>query len=141
VNSLPKTATRQRRDCDSNPCSSEPESGTLTTQSPSHPTSTFTLTQPYIIRLHRMHEIPAIAIDLLVRQSCVTRLRCANTAEWLEVLLGAETLRDPRNTVLDRSSYFSHRVDATFATLLWTLVKVVNKRFSCCSLYSTVNSV
>jgi len=23
VNSLPKTATRQRRDCDSNPCSSE----------------------------------------------------------------------------------------------------------------------
>jgi len=37
VNSLPKTATRQRRDCDSNQCSSEPESGTLTTQPPSHP--------------------------------------------------------------------------------------------------------
>jgi len=31
ANSLPKTATRQRRDCNSNPCSSEPESGTLTT--------------------------------------------------------------------------------------------------------------
>jgi len=37
VNSLPKTATRQCRDCDSNPCSSEPESGTLTTRLPSHP--------------------------------------------------------------------------------------------------------
>jgi len=36
VNSLPKTATRQRHDCDSNPCSSEPESGTLTTRPPSH---------------------------------------------------------------------------------------------------------
>jgi len=30
VNSLPKTATRQRRGCDSNPCSSESESSTLT---------------------------------------------------------------------------------------------------------------
>jgi len=37
VNSLPKTVTRQRRDCDSNPFSSEPESGTLTTRPPSHP--------------------------------------------------------------------------------------------------------
>jgi len=34
---LPKTVTRQRRDCNSNPCSSEPESDTLTTQPPSHP--------------------------------------------------------------------------------------------------------
>jgi len=37
ANSLPKTATRQRRDCDSKPGFSEPESGTLTTQPPSHP--------------------------------------------------------------------------------------------------------
>jgi len=37
VNSLPKTVTRQRRDCDLNPCSSEPESSTLTTWLPSHP--------------------------------------------------------------------------------------------------------
>jgi len=34
VNSLPKTVTRQRRDCDLNPCSSEPESSTLTTRLP-----------------------------------------------------------------------------------------------------------
>ena len=38
VNSLPKTVTRQRRDCDLNPGPSAPESSTLTTRLPSHPT-------------------------------------------------------------------------------------------------------
>jgi len=37
VNSLPKTVTRQRRDCDLNPGLSAPESSTLTTRLPSHP--------------------------------------------------------------------------------------------------------
>ena len=37
VISLPKTATRQRRDCDLNPGPSAPESSTLTTRLPSHP--------------------------------------------------------------------------------------------------------
>jgi len=37
VNSLPKTVTRQRRDCDLNPGPSAPESSTLTTLLPSHP--------------------------------------------------------------------------------------------------------
>jgi len=37
VNSLPKTVTRQRRDCDLNPGLSAPESTTLTSQLPSHP--------------------------------------------------------------------------------------------------------
>ena len=32
MNSLPKTVTRQRRDCDLNPCRSAPESSTLTTR-------------------------------------------------------------------------------------------------------------
>jgi len=36
VNSLPKTVTRQRRDCDLNPGFSAPESSTLTTRLPSH---------------------------------------------------------------------------------------------------------
>ena len=36
VNSLPKTATRQRRGCDLNPGPSAPESSTLTTRLPSH---------------------------------------------------------------------------------------------------------
>jgi len=35
VNSLPKTVTRQRRDCDLNPGPSVPESSTLTTRLPS----------------------------------------------------------------------------------------------------------
>jgi len=38
VNSLPETVTRQRRDCDLNPGPSAPESSTLTTRLPSHPT-------------------------------------------------------------------------------------------------------
>jgi len=41
VNSLPKTVTRQRRDCDLNPGSSAPESSTLTTRLPSHPISVY----------------------------------------------------------------------------------------------------
>ena len=37
VNSLHKTVTRQRRDCDLNPGPSAPESSMLTTRLPSHP--------------------------------------------------------------------------------------------------------
>jgi len=37
VNSLPKTVTRQRRDCDLNQGPSGSESSTLTTRLPSHP--------------------------------------------------------------------------------------------------------
>ena len=37
VNSLPKTVTRQRRDCDLNPGPSAPESSTLTTRLSSQP--------------------------------------------------------------------------------------------------------
>jgi len=37
VNSLPKTVTRQRRDCDLNPGPSAPESSMLTTRLLSHP--------------------------------------------------------------------------------------------------------
>ena len=36
MNSLPKTVTRQRRDCDLNPGLTAPESSTLTTRLPSH---------------------------------------------------------------------------------------------------------
>jgi len=37
VNSLPKTVSRQRRDCDLNAGPSAPESNTLSTRLPSHP--------------------------------------------------------------------------------------------------------
>ena len=50
VNRLPKTATRQRRDCDLNPGPSVPESSTLTTRLPSHPVvrPTYNWRQPKI---------------------------------------------------------------------------------------------
>ena len=41
VNSLPKTVTQQRRGCDLNPGPSAPESSTLTTRLPSHPTCSY----------------------------------------------------------------------------------------------------
>ena len=37
MNSLPKTVTRQRRGCNLNPGPSAPESSTLATRLPSHP--------------------------------------------------------------------------------------------------------
>jgi len=45
VNSLPKTATRQRRDCDLSPSPSAPESSTLTTRLPSHPPAKIAVTE------------------------------------------------------------------------------------------------
>ena len=43
VNSLPKTVTRQRRGYDLNPGLTAPESSTLTTRLPSHPSAMYTL--------------------------------------------------------------------------------------------------
>jgi len=43
VNSLPKTVTRQRRDCNLNPGPSAPESRTLTTRLPSHPVGVYAM--------------------------------------------------------------------------------------------------
>ena len=48
MNSLPKTVTRQRRDCDLNPGPSAPESSTLTTQLLSHPCGRRILTKGHI---------------------------------------------------------------------------------------------
>ena len=50
VNSLPKTVTRQRRGYDLNPGPSAPESSTLTTRLPSHPT--FSLRYDMICMYH-----------------------------------------------------------------------------------------
>jgi len=52
VNSLPKTVTRQRRDCDLNPGPTAPESSTLTTRLPSHPWNkgTFPITRHNLCR-------------------------------------------------------------------------------------------
>jgi len=48
-------------------------------------------------------------LTLLVNVSLsAMQLRCANMAERIEVLLGLETLGDPRNIVLDTSLDFPH---------------------------------
>jgi len=54
--------------------------------------------------------------------STVMRLRCANTAERIDVLLGVETLRDTRKVALNWSLDFSHGTDAAYAILLWSFV-------------------
>jgi len=53
-----------------------------------------------------------------------TRLRCANTAEQIEVLLGVEFPTDTINIVLHGISDFRHRFNAAFAKLLWPLVRL-----------------
>ena len=52
VNSLPKTVTRQRRDCDLIPGPSAPESSTLTTRLLSHPTTVYDCKQLYCLVSH-----------------------------------------------------------------------------------------
>jgi len=52
VNSLLKTVTRQRRDCDLNPGPSAPESSTLTTRLPSHPTQLHNPIPAYTLSSH-----------------------------------------------------------------------------------------
>ena len=53
VNNLPKTVTRQRRDCDLNPGPSASETSTLTTRLPSHPTY-----------LNTVNKIPRFVVEL-----------------------------------------------------------------------------
>ena len=49
MNSLPKTVTRLRRDCDLNPGPAAPESSTLTTRLPSHPYSLLIVTAEALV--------------------------------------------------------------------------------------------
>jgi len=66
-----------------------------------------------------------------------TRLHCAKTAEQIKFLFGMYILGGQRNIVLDAESCMicPHRggFDATFAKLLWPLVKIL---FVCCGLVS-----
>jgi len=51
-----------------------------------------------------MHYMRTIALDSLSVCQSVTRLRCAKTAERIEVSFGAETLQGPGHSVLDGGS-------------------------------------
>ena len=72
VNSLLKTVSRQRRDCDLNPGPSAPESSTLTTRLQTHTTYWMIITDPDLsyscIKLHATVENKCKSIYLL-RQS------------------------------------------------------------------------
>ena len=70
VNSLPKTVTWQRRDCDSNPGPSAPESSMLTTWLPSHPT-------------HNLHQRinNTNSSELITENSHLKRL-CKSGKQW-----------------------------------------------------------
>ena len=59
ANSLPKTVTRQRRDCDSNPGPSAPKSSTLTTRLPSHRVTLSTVTS----RRKRRYQLTTNPVD------------------------------------------------------------------------------
>ena len=76
VNSLPKTVTRQRRDCDLNPGPSAPESSTLTTRLPSHPRSYLTTNRYRSSGGERLSVTAAIAhLPHLERSAYHARLR------------------------------------------------------------------
>ena len=59
VNSLPKTATRQRHGCDLNPGPSAPESSTLTTRLPSYPCCQYYVNNVVMRQNTRTREVPA----------------------------------------------------------------------------------
>jgi len=64
VNSLPKTVTRLRRDCDLNPGPSGAESSTLTTRLPSHPDDDIMNKKfkKYILHEYEMRQCVSVAI-------------------------------------------------------------------------------
>jgi len=94
VNSLPKTVTRQRRDCDLNP--TEPESSTLTTRLPSHPpssnaertglvhltddrTSSPLISHPAVAG----KKIPAVNDEIMTRKSRIIATETLDNVSWI----------------------------------------------------------
>ena len=71
VNSLPKTVTRQRRDCDLNPGPSAPEFSTLTTRLPSHPK--LCLQHDFVARVN-WRQLIVVFVALASRRQCGHRI-------------------------------------------------------------------
>ena len=66
VNSLPKTVTRQRHDCDLNPGPSAPKSSTLITRLLSHPCELYPMILTLLRQMHHSHrDIRGILLLLL----------------------------------------------------------------------------
>jgi len=79
VNSLPKTVTRQRRDCDLNPSPSAPESSTLTTRLPSHPRVTVGMGMATFSRVPKFPSVDSMRMQreqLTISQQQYVAFRC-----------------------------------------------------------------
>jgi len=77
VNRLPKTVTRQRRDCDLNPGPSAPESGTLTTRLPSHPNYLMKhQCQKATLRINGPTAMSLVSVSLCGTQCRISAERC-----------------------------------------------------------------
>jgi len=87
VNSLPKTVTRQRRDCDLNPDPSAPESSTLITRLPSHPI--------FWIATHntccRIEKVQKPSLGVVGSSTVVSVNPAVNWVEWLYCNLGSSS--------------------------------------------------
>ena len=96
--SLPKTVTRQRRDCNSNPGPSPPESSTLTARLPSH-----LLVKQFRASVERRHTFVDVVIagvgavqadgDVWVSKSSVCQLHQLVVATWVRRRAGHSLLR------------------------------------------------
>ena len=86
VNSLPKTVTRKRHDCDLNPGPSAPESSTLITRLPSHPslhTGTDIDDDKFRGRVNGGGKCPRVSqtdLERSISRRCVGRLRSCGSS-------------------------------------------------------------
>jgi len=101
VNSLPKTVARQRRDCDLNPGPTAPESSTLTTRLPSHPTASTLYTTQKPDKINNANsEIAREANATRIDQSFYTRqqrnqsVRSAAITSTVSGKIRRDTIRD-----------------------------------------------
>ena len=77
MNRLPKTVTRQHRDCDLNPGPSAPESGTLTTRLPSHPNYLMKhQCQKTTLRINGPTAMSLVSVSLCGTQCRISAERC-----------------------------------------------------------------
>ena len=104
MNSLPKTVTRQRHDCELNPGPSTPESSTLTTRLPSHPLSGTSSTAYYILLLqhflsnsagsHKKRPLQNNHSISKIEASCLTYMMCmtasSKVAGWWQMLIDSQ---------------------------------------------------
>jgi len=89
VNSLPKTVTRQRRDCELNPGPSAPESSTLTTRLPSHRAAAVLVTIHIVEQRVHNGVLTLAQCRYLQAHCCKTRSYC-NTCNYAWLALTPE---------------------------------------------------